>query len=266
MKLKYAFRGISTHVIYSLLLIAQLTFSFNILYDNINLTKVVSDDSNHVSKLFNSKMYTLNEMGFNDWHNSNMNAKNINTTLDYLESSKDFQYIENSCNAFSVEKFNNGDNFKMTSGETQLDNKSFIMVKNYTLNETFLKKYKLKLKAGRYFSDKEMKFGYGDNNVLPVIVGADYSKVFKIGDEFNYIREEGNVKKAKVIGIIENNEYITRQCASYRDKIYKYNNYIITTNALFGVTSTSRLMMCFNGNYLLFDKNASETKYSKENR
>lgn len=260
MKLKYAYKGISKNFIYSILLIIQLIFSFTVIYENIGLSNNVSDDTKYVTKFFSdNKFYDLRQVDSAD--SSNMDEAKIDKVFNYLESSKNFKFIQYSPNAFKLKQFADCQQFSAYSDiiSYPVNNMNFFDAKNLTVNENYLRIYPFKLKEGRIFTKQEFQRNYGDKNELPIIVGSNYGKYYKPGDEVYFLKDGGVIHKARIIGIIDNNQFLPGDISSTNLRYINTNNYIITTNAING-KSQYMFDFMFNGNYVLLDKDSTETK------
>lgn len=263
MKIKYAFKGISREIIFTLLVIIQLTFAFSVIYENFSLNSNVSKDSKYISKFFGEyKLYSLKKLD-NKTNISKLQDRDIINVFNYLNSSNDFKYVQYCPYNFILQTFNGYNQFKIGSGEYDRDNKKFFIGKSLVINEAFMSTYKISLKKGRLFTAEEMKQEYGNNNAIPIIVGANYEKYYNIGDEVYCIKGGKNICKAKIIGILNKDEYIPGSVESVDERYLNTNNYIITTNSYYG-SLWEMVSATFNGNYILFNKNCSQAKIDKD--
>lgn len=264
MRLKYAIRGISKNILYTILLLAQLVFAYNVIYENLSLNKKVSLESQKIRSFFAGKKFnTLEIVGSLDEFDKDINAKmtdkNIEKVIKFLDGSTNYKLVQSTEFALPLQKFDEYMEFKANDYEFEEDSTKLFSAKNYIISNNFFDTYSIEIKKGRKFNENEYKAGYGDKNTLPIIIGADYEKYFNVGDELTYYMPERGLCKAKIIGVIRDNQYFVGDIMSIDKKYINLNNYILTTSAL----DTSNKMMIFKkliGNYLLIDEKTSDAE------
>ncbi|AYD39708.1 ABC transporter permease [Clostridium fermenticellae] len=259
MKIKYALMGISSRFFYSFLIITQLTFGFYSIYENINMYKRVNSETNKVERFFkDKKAYKLEAEEFN----FNANSSNFKTIVDIfktMEKSKKYTFVRNSGSGMMIPTFNNYKQFQ-ASGEFHavVDGKTYFQTKDMCINRPYIKMYPLNVQKGRMFTDDEFNF-IGDNNVFPIIIGANYSKYFKVGDKIPMDSRIG-----KIVGILKENEYSPGDVSQIGERYVNLNNYIISTDASY----KNEVSLCdstlFNTNYIIFDNSTEQSEINSE--
>jgi putative ABC transport system permease protein len=253
MKLKYAYKGICRNLIFTLLIIIQLVFAFMCIYQNLDLTNKVSKDYNQFKKMFGSyKVYKLELVSSPQKFLHNTSIEDLRKCFGFLESSPQYNFCEISNLGLYIEKFK-GDlkPFRETDYDMTENQKELFCAKNYIVDKNFINKFPVKLDLGRTFKNEEFDVNYGKYKPIPILVGSNYKKYFNVGDEITYHRERNVLSKAKIVGIIKENQVIPGELMS-ESKYINLNNYILTTDSV----NISEMSMYFGkiiGNYVLFN-------------
>lgn len=261
MRLRYAINGIKRNLILTLLLIVQLVFAFYALYNTVDIKQKVHSESSKIADYFKGKkVYNLqNDYSDNMFNEdeSKINEESLQKTFDIFRRFPQITFTHQVLFPILIETFEGNENFKFYQPENDFEGKKFFQAKNITLNKNALMEFDVKLKDGRFFNLNEIERNYTDNNALPIIVGSNYEKYFKVGDEITYIRPDIGLSKAKIIGIMEENQYMPVDMMAFDFKRYAdLNNFIITSYSQF---QNYRIMYdtMFGYNFILFDENTS---------
>lgn len=265
MKLRYAINGIKRNLVFTILLIGQLICAFYVLYNTVDTKKTVNAEASKISTYFKDKKVYKLKSGVLDILSDKdklpkVNEENLKNTFNKIQSIKGLTFAHQVRFPITIESFNGHEEFKYYPPENEFEGRMFFQGNNITLNETSIKEFNIKLKEGRFFNSDENEYGYADNNPLPVVIGANYAKHFKLGDEIPYYGNENTISKAKVIGILEENQYIPTDMMAFDFKRYvDLNNYMLTGYSQF---SGYRIMYdtMFGYNFMLFDKNVSDER------
>ncbi|MBV4431468.1 ABC transporter permease [Clostridium tyrobutyricum] len=261
MKFKYAFRGISSKFIYSFLIIAQLVFGFYAVYENINLYKTMHLESNKVEKFFKGKkVYSLEAQ---DVVNNSKYFADIINALDKIENTHKYTFMRNINVAVYNPIFNNYKQFEQYDYKWSVNGKIYFLAKNITIDRTYLKTYPLKIDKGRIFNNNEFKFIGKNNAIVPVVVGSNYGKYYKVGDEI-LIQWRKIHYRGKIIGILKNNEYNPGDVRDQDNKYINLNDYIISTDSIFESKYDLCTFSLLNGSYILFDDSENTSAINKK--
>lgn len=261
MRLRYAINGIKRNLILTLLLIVQLVFAFYALYNTVDIKQKVHSESSKIADYFKGKkVYNLqndySDSMFNE-DESKINEESLQKTFDIFRRFPQITFTHQVLFPILIETFEGNENFKFYQPENDFEGKKFFQAKNITLDKNALMEFDVKLKDGRFFNLNEIERNYADTNALPIIVGSNYEKYFKVGDEITYIRPDIGLSKAKIIGIMEENQYMPVDMMAFDFKRYAdLNNFIITSYSQF---QNYRIMYdtMFGYNFILFDENTS---------
>ncbi|MBE6047315.1 MAG: ATP-binding cassette domain-containing protein [Clostridium sp.] len=80
----------------------------------------------------------------------------------------------------NVEKFSIPD-----SPLYQSDGNSYFTINSLTVNDNYFKNFNIKLFNGKYFNDDDYNT-FDNSDEVPLIVGYDYSEIFKLDDTINF--------------------------------------------------------------------------------
>ena len=262
MRLRYAINGIKRNLILTLLLVVQLVFAFYALYNTVDIKQKVHYESSKIADYFKGKkVYNLqndsSDSMFNEDEFTEINEESLQKAFGIFRKFPQITFTHQVLFPISIEVFEGNENFKFYEPENDFEGKKFFQAKNITLDQNALIEFSVKLKDGRFFNLNEIERDYGDNNALPIIVGYNYEKYFKVGDEITYIRPDIGLAKAKIIGIMEENQYMPVDMMTFDFKRYAdLNNFIITSYSQF---QNYRIMYdtMFGYNFILFDENTS---------
>lgn len=253
MKFKHAFRAISRKSFFSLLLIIQLVFCFYSIYENLSLNEKISSETKKIEKYFkNKKAYTLKAPNLFE---RDVNMSELNKAFNKLYSNSNYEFFKIDIGNIAIKSFKDFEQFKVNefpAGE------GYFLAKNITIDKKYLINYPVKIRYGRSFNDEEYKVNYKHNRTIPILVGSNYSRYFKVGDEIPIILAIGECK-GKIIGILEENQYSPGNVIQPDSKYLNLNNYIITTDLVFEEDYYKNLF-AFNGNYIIFDNSIEEYK------
>lgn len=258
MKFKYAFRGISRNFFYSFLIIVQLFFGFYSMYENINLYKKMNKETKNIDNILKyKKMYGLEVQDVED---NSKYFKDIDKTIKYMENQSKYNFIINIENHLVTPIFSGYNQFQKYDRKWKVDGKDNFPIKNFTVNKKYLKIYPLKLQRGRMFNKNE--FDFKDKSVVPILVGANYSKYFKVGDEIEINGEKR--RKGKIIGILKKDQYNPGSVAVPDSKYINLNDYIISTDSVFESKWEVYTYSLLSGTYISFNDDLDQDEINKE--
>ncbi|AVP54338.1 membrane-spanning protein [Clostridium tetani] len=262
MKFKYAIRGISSRFFYSFLIIAQLIFGFYSMYENINLYKKMNLETNKVEKFFKDKKAYALEVESINYNSNDIEFQKIMDAFKIMEDSSKYTFIKTTMTGEMIPTFNNYKQFAASDFEANSNGKTCFQFKHNSINKSYLKTYPLKVEKGRLFTSNEFDFIGKDSFVFPIVVGANYGKYFKVGDEF--LLDSSKKRIGKIIGILKEDECGPGDICQPDIRYINLNNYIISTDAIY----ESKLILCdltlYNANYILFDNSTNESEIYKE--
>ncbi|MBV4421732.1 MAG: ABC transporter permease [Clostridium tyrobutyricum] len=257
MKFKYAIRGISRRFFYSFLIIAQLIFGFYSMYENINLYKRINSETDKVEKFFKDKRAYALEVS--NLINNGSDLQKIIDAFKNMENSSKYTFIKTSMVGPMAPVFDNYQQFQdIGNFKSNINGKTYFQIKDISINKPYLKTYPLKVEKGRLFTSNEFNFS-GNNDVFPIVVGSNYGKHFKIGDEIPLDSHIG-----KIIGILKENQYAPGDVRQPDVRYINLDNYIISTDASYKDKFDLCNLTLYNANYILFDSSANQSEIYNE--
>lgn len=238
--LNYAIDSIVNKLVFSFLLIVQLTASIYFLYDGILITQQSSRSITKIESVFNTtNLFRVNDSDEIDnlLHIKFKEDSIVNRLKqfdDYLQTSNEFTCVRFNNNPLPVEKFNDNSSFINKNAPIQnAFNKSFYRLNALQGDKNFFKNYIFDISSGRYFYDTDFEV----KDAIPIILGYDYSKSFKLDDVIKYYDDFTNTEKDfKVIGFLSKDCYFYQKTFS-PDSVYNMNKYIMYPIQSFNVTN-----------------------------
>ncbi|MBP2032888.1 putative ABC transport system permease protein [Clostridium algifaecis] len=261
MKFKYAIRGLSRRFFYSFLIIAQLIFGFYSMYETINLYKRMNLETNKAENFFKDKKVYALEVG--SILNSSNNMDKIMAALKKIEGNSKYTFVKTSMTGEMIPAFNNYYQFAASDFKSNINGKTYFQIKNIVINKSYLKTYPLRVEKGRLFTSNDFNFIGKDNFVFPIVVGSNYGKYFKVGDEIP-IDSRKSKRMGKIIGILKENEYGIGDISQIGNRYVNLNNYIISTDAIYEDKFELCDLTLYNANYILFDSSEDQSEIYKE--
>ena len=113
---------------------------------------------------------------------------------------------------FFVTDFDNIENFVVPNTPvTNVGEDNYYILNSLTVNNNYFENFNIKLSNGR-------KFNYDDYNPkdndseIPIILGSDYSEIFKINDKIHFYDSYSNSKKTgTIIGFLEKGQFYIKK-------------------------------------------------------
>ncbi|APR00646.1 ftsX-like permease family protein [Clostridium botulinum] len=230
------------------------------MYENINLYKKMDKETNNIEEILKYKnMYALEVQDVED---NNKYFKNIDKTIKSMENKSKYNFIRNIEHSIYTPIFDGYNQFQQYDYKWKVDGKIHFPLKNFTINKKYLEVYPLKIQKGRLFNENEFDFTDKDNSVVPILVGANFSKYFEVGDEIpiHWSREH----KAKIIGVLEKDQYNPGNIAIPDSKYINLNDYIISTDSIFESELEVYTYSLLNGTYISFKDDLDKNEINEE--
>lgn len=226
---KYAFQGLSKRISFTLLAVLQLSVSFLLLYASIYFNNNLQQNNNKVLKLINNKIiYTLknNEDYYEDLFKFDGEEKYLKYKK-FLENSRYFTCVSYEKDYVLLKDFNRSEKFLDNSNFViNTNNKKYVPTKCLIIDDKYTKYFSLKIAKGKIFNTNNFNMD-SQNKIIPVVLGNNYTSIFKLGDIIDYMDKVNNVvHKVKVIGFLEPNQYFT-DASIPLDNIVNLDNYIV---------------------------------------
>ncbi|MDT2860541.1 hypothetical protein P7H71_12005 [Lactococcus lactis] len=144
---------------------------------------------------------------FSKFRSSESSVETVGKFYSFLNQSNKFNFLSVFDQPLYVSNFKGAEKF--SEGQDYIDpqNKKFSNIKSVQLNEKAYKFYNLKLDDGVGIDWKNINLAQGIDVEIPVILGSDYAKTYKIGDtiEGEYYFKSFNFK---VSGFLQKNSSI----------------------------------------------------------
>ncbi|MCY8029140.1 ABC transporter permease [Bacillus inaquosorum] len=145
-----------------------------------------------------------------------------------LHSSNKFKYFNTTLQPIGIQNFKGNETFlegyeygySEEPYEKNIGKAKYDFVKSIQLSKNIFSFAKLKLKEGSFFKEKD--YIYKENEKIPVILGGQYSNIYKVGDtiKIDYIDKDLD---GKIIGILKDDSMIPAR----EDTEFYLDRYII---------------------------------------
>ncbi|EHI97413.1 protein of unknown function DUF214 [Clostridium sp. DL-VIII] len=262
MKFKYIIKELKKNIIFTLILVIQLTVMFSILYSLFQVQSVTKAEAQKVNNYFKDKqVFTIRRVSSEDRMVSKTKASEneLESIAENLIDSKDFIYTSQASYIIMMPVISEWNKFARWSELSESDESTYYAANHLVINKNNLKQFNIKIASGRDFNDEEYSLKY-DQKIIPVILGYDYSEFYKVGD---IIKSFPDGKSLEVIGILEKNQYMPCDMMEI-DRYANLDDYILTNTYCYDDYSTM-----YNGliqpNFILYDNNKSDSEIAESN-
>lgn len=271
--IKYAFLGLSKKYVFTLLTVIQLVACIVFLYMGLSTSNYIKTQTDKIKGIFNNKIiYTITKKQVTT--ENDYSTEQLKAYYDYLKNNKSFNLAKIDYSSLYITRFNEalkfapGKNLDKSILNHNFKGQQLSVIQSIIINKDFAEQFPLKINNGRYFSNKD--FNTTKNAAMPVILGSSYSKIFKVGSEFNYLKsdENGNetTDRMEVIGFLDKDIYFAPRLNFETDEsIQTFNDFIILpqdpNNTPFKETALHEITQ----DYIVLNDNGIKNKAKVEN-
>ncbi|NRT71380.1 ABC transporter permease [Clostridium beijerinckii] len=262
MKFKYIIKELKKNIIFTLILVIQLTVMFSILYSLFQVQSVTKAEVQKVNNYFKDKqVFTIRRVSSEDRMVSKTKASEneLESIAENLIDSKDFIYTSQASYIIMMPVISEWNKFARWSELSESDENTYYAANHLVINKNNLKQFNIKIASGRGFNDEEYSLKY-DQKIIPVILGYDYSEFYKVGD---IIKSFPDGKSLEVIGILEKNQYMPCDMMEI-ERYANLDDYVLTNTYCYDDYSTM-----YNGliqpNFIFYDNNKSDSEIAESN-
>ena len=209
MRIKYALKSVRNNRAFSLVLTLQLICIFIALYNIVDYREKINYLIEKVEKAYsNRSIYRFSydeeeSILTNIIHKKDEGLQMIKE----LSDSEEYIFTIAAPMEFPVILFKGYQQFKhknSTLFQTE-DRREYAYINSLSVNKNALNAFNVELESGRYFEESE--YSELEEDILPVVLGYNYKKIFKVGDTIEYVFVN-DIRKAKVVGILKEDETI----------------------------------------------------------
>lgn len=217
MKIKYSIKALKNNKFLTFILTLQLFCGFYSFYNIFDYQKRVNEENDKVNRVYAGKsIYRLiqnEEMFYDSFENYNKFIK----TIEEIGDSRELAFTIAAPHSFGIEIFEGYEKFKVDGSLLfKINNKTFCQFNSVFVNKNALTTFQVEVEEGRLFNKEE--YLNNNDNVIPIILGYNYSKYLKVGDIINH--SVGlNTVKAKVIGILKKDQSIPLKFDTWNVKL-----------------------------------------------
>lgn len=212
----YTLNEISRKPLLLIAIVVQVIIGTMILIEGLESTVEVIDTVNITKEMFKDKdIYRLQDSSsdnkFKDiLTNSEKYEEGLKELYFYLKNSKEFCFYSQQSTNMVIKDFSDEDIFydyldnKYSINPTDEIKGKYSVIKSFNIDSDYIKQYDFNISKGRKFVESDFNI----QDEVPVLLGAKYDGIYKIGDSFQIFDYYNNkCKKIKVIGILSKNTY-----------------------------------------------------------
>lgn len=216
---KYALLQLVRKTTTTFFIVLQIALAFFLMFTLIEVKNGTDKTLKAIDSIYkdSSDMFTI----FDSDHGPNRsNPDRKEKMLSYINE-KGYNYIICEGGFFHLDKNNSINNLSEIFLESRLDN-NYYDAHKIELDYKAYKYFNLEAVEGNGFEEKD--FEYKEKEYVPVLIGKDLTKYFKVGDVFQGLNNDKS-KKFKVIGILKENTSVLGATGVYH--IINADNYFI---------------------------------------
>ena len=204
--------NLSQKLFFTISTIIQFAFAFALIYISLQLFINYIDANKKITNSFGeNQLFSIqnNEDSAKKLYKKN-NIDDYNNFYNYIN--KNYKIINMLEDNFFVTDFDNIENFVVPNTPvTNVGEDNYYILNSLTVNNNYFENFNIKLSNGR-------KFNYDDYNPkdndseIPIILGSDYSEIFKINDKIHFYDSYSNSKKTgTIIGFLEKGQFYIKK-------------------------------------------------------
>lgn len=204
--------NLSQKLFFTISTIIQFAFAFALIYISLQLFINYIDANKKITNSFGeNQLFSIqnNEDYAKKLYKKN-NIDDYNNFYNYIN--KNYKIINMLEDNFFVTDFDNIENFVVPNTPvTNVGEDNYYILNSLTVNNNYFENFNIKLSNGR-------KFNYDDYNPkdndseIPIILGSDYSEIFKINDKIHFYDSYSNSKKTgTIIGFLEKGQFYIKK-------------------------------------------------------
>lgn len=205
LNIKYAINNLIKNPIDTLLIIIQIVVALILLYVNVCYKNEIINTVNKINYLLKDKEKVFI---IKNQHNDDLQKISIDDLESFnkrLNSSTDFKRITVLDESSFIKTFQGQGNFIVSSMTSEKNNIKFILVHRLSVGNGFFSNFNLKIKKGRIFTKSD--YVQDSHNPIPIILGSNYSSIYKLGSKIQSLNEFNKIITFKVVGFLERNSY-----------------------------------------------------------
>lgn len=262
MRFKYIIKEIKKSKIFTLILIIQLIIMFFILYNLFQVQGFTRTEGEKINNYFkDKKVFTIRRLDLEDNISSEtkVSENELQNIAESLLNSKEYIYTCQTTYIVPMPVINEWNRFARWSKLSESDGNAYYAAKHLIINKNNVKQFNIKIESGRDFNNEEYSLKY-NQKVIPVILGYNYSKFYKVGDIIKSLQDG---RSLEVIGILERNQYMPYNMMD-KDRYANLDEYILTTTYCYD-TYDPMYDGLIDSNFILYNNSKSDLEIAESN-
>lgn len=205
LNIKYAINNLIRNPMNTLLITIQIIVALILLYTNVCYKNEMMNAVSKINYLINDKGEVFVLKNQSDTNLQNVSISSLEKFNKYINDSKKFKHIAAVNDNCFVKTFKGKENFIESSNIKEQNNDTYVLVPRLSVGNGFFSHFNLKIKQGRSFNNDD--YGKSEDKLIPVILGNNYSKIYKLGDQIQSLNEFNKIIKFQVVGFLESDSY-----------------------------------------------------------
>lgn len=262
MNFKYIIKEIKKSKIFTLILIIQLIMMFFILYNLFQVQGFTRAEGERINNYFKgNKVFTIRRLDLEDSISSEtkVSENELQNIAESLLNSKEYIYTCQTTYIVPMPVISEWNKFARWSKLSESDGNAYYAAKHLIINKNNVKQFNIKIESGRDFNNEEYSLKY-NQKVIPVILGYNYSKFYKVGD---IIKSLHDGRSLEVIGILERNQYMPYNMMD-KDRYANLDDYILATTYCYDSYGPMYDGL-IDSNFILYNNNKSDLEIAESN-
>lgn len=262
--LKYAYLSINKKLVLNISIIIQLVIISYLMYSLFNINSQITIEANKILEVFNNKKSWYMKVG-NEFveksTNNKIESEKVREAYSILKNNKNFKHLYLGDSTLYLKEEDSIKSFRSNPSNKKIGDINYIPVRSLNIDRNTYSEFGLEIENGRPFNDGEFTH---ENNIMPIILGFEYSNIYNLGDVIEYASSNNEIKEAKVIGFLKENFYLLYKI-DYDDKFVKLDNAILTPYVDIDILEGDlmgknylQVFDLFNTSYFLFDKSKND--------
>lgn len=254
MKFKHIYNNMSKNIIITItFLIVVIVMSISTL-SSITSIKYSYTEIKNIEKKLSRKIYKFTSINGIDVINLNSNDEFSNKILKKIND--EFYFYIFSKQPIYLKAFNGSE--KIINKINTFDDGNYLRDSVYLINDKFFEVNDIKLKEGRKFTKEDLMIDNlsKNKNLVPVILGSNYSKYLNLGDKIIIGNPEEKVE-AEIIGFIEENTNINQLNDILSPNYINIDNYVLAPYNIRSSQTEVLKELLFGNGVLIFNEDYS---------
>ncbi|ENZ03599.1 hypothetical protein HMPREF1092_00786 [Clostridium thermobutyricum] len=204
---KIAFNSLTKKIIFTILTVLQMIFTFIFLYNFIYINEESKKLEEKFNNSFKGNMYIIEPFIDMDdiLSESNLKNKELYKFHNYLKKNENLKSLSSNESYILIGEFEGYEKFLYTSNYApNFDGIQTRAINAINIDFGYIKNFDIKTSSGENLKEKDFNI---ENNIYPILLGDDFKNIFNIGEEIEGFGYYGEKIIYKVKGFLQKGYY-----------------------------------------------------------